>query len=64
MTTWQGEVKGVMYSEGITNLDICEKTGLSKWYIAKLFSGKKVARDGEERIRKAVREIIEERKNG
>lgn len=61
-TNWQGQVKGIMYSEGITNLDIAEKLNLSPYYISKLFTGKYTAKDGEERIRWAVNEIIRERK--
>lgn len=61
MTNWQGEVKGIMYSNGITNIDIADKLGLSREYIAKLFTGKVLTPSAEDRIRSAVSEIIAER---
>ena len=59
--TWQAEVKGLMYRYGIMNKDIAERLGLSEGYVAKLFTGKYEVKDGEDRIRTAVDDIIRER---
>lgn len=61
MATWQGEVKGIMYSEGITNREIAHKLELTESYISKLFTGKVRTVGAEDRIRTAVAEIIAER---
>lgn len=61
MTTWQGEVKGLMYSSKVSNADIAKAMGVTKEYVAMIFSGQRSPEGAEERIKRAVAEIIAER---
>lgn len=60
--SWQGELKGLMYRHSIQNKDIAEKIGCSNEWVAKMFTGKRTPHDAEERLRKAVDDIIRERR--
>ena len=60
--TWQAEVKGLMYRYGIQNKDIADRLGIGTQYVASIFTGKKTPPDAEERFRKAVDDIIRERR--
>ena len=59
--TWQAELKGLMYRHSIMNKDIAKYLGFSEGWIAKMFTGKRTPHDAEERLRKAVDDIIRER---
>lgn len=59
--TWQAELKGLMYAHDIKNTDIADRLGVGKEYVASIFTGKKIARNAEERFRAAVDDIIRER---
>ena len=59
--TWQAELKGLMYRHSIMNKDIAKHLGCSDEWIAKMFTGKRTPHDAEERLRKAVDDIIRER---
>lgn len=61
-TRWQAEVKGLMYQYGIKNIDVADRLGVTPVHVSRLFTGHYVGKDSEERIRRAVAEIIEERK--
>ena len=58
---WQGDVKGMMYSNGITGEMLADKLGLTQGYVAQVFTGKRTPAGAEERFRRAVAEIIAER---
>ena len=61
MTTWQGDLKGQMYTYKVSNADIANVLGVTKEYIAMVFSGRRNPEGAEERFRRAVAEIIAER---
>lgn len=61
MSSWQAEVKGQMYASGIRNIDVAEKLGVTRRYMAQIFTGKRTPSDAEQRVRQAVTELIAER---
>lgn len=61
MQSWRGVLKGRMYEHGITNIMIREKIGVSREYVAKMFTGKRCPTTAETRLTAAVDRIIAER---
>lgn len=60
--SWRSEVKGLMRDFGIKNKDLAEKLNVGDTYVASIFTARRNPPDREERFRRAVAEIIEERK--
>lgn len=55
-------MKGLMHDYGISNLELAQKLDVTSGYVASIFTEKKNPPDREERFRKAVGEIIAERR--
>ena len=62
MENWVAEVRGEMYINKVTNLDIADHLGVSPQYVSYIFNGKRNPIDAEMRMRTAVAEIIEQRR--
>ena len=59
MENWIAEVRGRMYVNKVTNLDIAEHLGVTPQYVSYIFNGKRTPKDAEEKIRGAVEAIID-----
>ena len=55
---WTGEVKGMMHINEITNDDVACHMGVTRAYVSMLLNGKKTPKDAEDRVKKAIEEII------
>lgn len=53
-----------MYEHGVTNIDIAEKMRVSRWYVRRMFTGKRCVKTAETRLNDAVDRIISERGAG
>lgn len=62
MENWIAEVRGRMYVNKVTNLDIAEHLGVTPQYVSYIFNGKRSPKDAEEKIKTAVDEIIDQKK--
>ena len=62
MENWIAEVRGEMYVNKVTNLDIANHLGVSPQYVSYIFNGKRNPKDAETKMRTAVAEIIEQRR--
>lgn len=61
MESWIAEAVGKMHINHITQKDIAEKLDVTNDYISMILLGKKTPKGAEERITKAINEIIAER---
>lgn len=61
MQSWRAALKGRMYEHGVTNIDIAEKMRVSRWYVRRMFTGKRCIKTAESRLTDAVDSIISER---
>lgn len=59
---WTGEVVAKLHVNEITQKELAEKMGVSRHYTNRLLTGAQVTRGAEEMCRKAVDEIIAERR--
>lgn len=59
---WIAEVVGLMHIHGISQTELAEKVGVLRPYINKILNGKETPKGAEERIKKALDELIAEKK--
>ena len=62
MENWIAEVRGRMYVERITAVEVAKHLDVCPAYISAIFNGKRKPKRAEERIRRAIEEIKEKRK--
>lgn len=61
---WTGEVVGIMHVNRIKQSQVADKMGVTNDWVSMILNGKKSPKGAEERIRAAIAEILEERKDG
>ena len=59
---WIAEVVGLMHIHGISQTELAEKVGVLRPYINKILNGKETPKGAEERIKKALDELIAKKK--
>lgn len=59
---WTGEIVGQIHSHGLKQKEIAEKLGCSKEWVSKILNGHRSPKGAEERFRKALEELIAERR--
>lgn len=62
MEQWIAGVVGKMHINKITQSQLAEKLGVTNDYVWMILNGKKTPKDAEQRITKAIDEIIAARK--
>jgi transcriptional regulator with XRE-family HTH domain len=55
---WIGEVAGLMHKHGISNKQLASHLGLTPEYISMVLNGHREPAGIEDRIRKAIEEIV------
>lgn len=59
---WTGELIGKMHNNGIKQIDLANKLGLSNAYVGMIFRGERKPDKIRERMESAINELIAERK--
>ena len=59
---WIAEVVGLMHIHGISQTELAEKMGVLRPHVNKILNGKLAPKGSEERIKKALDELIAEKK--
>ena len=59
---WIAEVVGLMHIHGISQTELAERLGVCRNYVNKLLNEKETPKGAEERIKKALGELIAEKK--
>lgn len=61
MDEWIAEAVGRMHVHGITGRDIAKQMGVSVQWVSYLLNGKRKQKNAEERINKAIDELIDQK---
>lgn len=61
---WTGEIVGALHVYGVTAKELAEKLGYNSKYLSSVLNGHKTPRGAEEKVRKALNELLGERKMG
>lgn len=59
---WIGEIVGLMHKNGISNKQLAEHMGMTPEYISMVLNGHREPAGIEERLRKAINEIVENKR--
>ena len=59
---WIAEVVGLMHIHGISQTELAEKVGVLRPHINRILNGKETPKGAEERIKKALGELIAKKK--
>jgi predicted transcriptional regulator len=58
---WTGTIVGKMHVNGITYEELAKKLGITKSYVSMILSGSRHPAGAEQRFKKALNEIIQQR---
>lgn len=59
LAQWIGEIVGLMHMNGISNKQLAEHMGMTPEYISMILNGNREPAGIEDRLRKAIDEIVE-----
>ena len=60
LENWTGEVVGIMHINKISHQKLAEQVGWYVKYLSAVLNGKRNPKDAEEKVRKALSEILKE----
>lgn len=61
---WTADVVGEMHTHRVTGKDLAKQAGVTPVYVSMVLNGHKNPAGAEDRFRKALQEILEQRKEG
>lgn len=62
LAQWIGEIVGQMHSSKVSKAQLAEHMGVSREYVSMILNGHRCPAGAEERLRSAVRELVEKNK--